>query len=69
MSQGGTHPALDKMCFVVHWPGVTWKKGMWCHIQQKNPPADRVLNWTGQFDVWGRTQTEHMEQGCVSPFT
>lgn len=35
----------------------------------KNPPADRVLNWTGQFDVQGRTQTEHVEEGCVNPFT
>lgn len=49
----------------------------WCYLEKgntvphppKNPPADRLLNWTGQFDVQGRTQTGHMEQGCVSSFT
>lgn len=49
----------------------------WCYLEKgnvvphppKNPPADRLLNWMGQFDVQGRTQTGHMEQGCVSPFT
>lgn len=52
-----THPALDEMC-----SGAL----AWCYLEKgnrfvvphppKNPPADRVLNWTAQFDVQGRTQ-------------